>query len=1421
MKALYIRIMLSTCALLSSTNAWSEIAQYPQFLTVDTAPKVMLTMSADHQLFVKAYTDYTDLNKDGLVDTTYTDDIDYFGYFESNQCYKYVSNVFKSQGLAVGTNSHECTATNNWSGNFLNWATMTRVDIIRKTLYGGLRSTDTTSSTILERAYLPNDVHSFVKVFDTSKANMLKFTPFNRNSISICSVTFDNDPSQYLSGKVNTNSPPVIRIAKGKYPRWAASNGNQCRWATTSSTPGSSKRIQYPDPIVRVEVCKNSLTESDCTLYPNGQSKPTGILQENSGEGTKKINFGLMTGSYQKNKSGGVLRKNILPMLGNGNANDEYNATTGVFNTGNKSGIIHSLNKLRIAGWSQSSSSHQYNCNSPGILNFTDGKCIDWGNPLSEIYLETLRYFSGKAAPTPAFNATDTSYIPDLVSQSWLDPISSDQWCADLSTITISTGLNSFDTDQLSNDINLDVTAWTNNLGTAEGISGNYLVGKGTTVDNKRCTAKGVDNLADVEGICPETPSLKGGYHIAGMAYYAHTNDIRPDRAEKQTINTYGVSLAEGLPKFDIPIGGKIVSLLPACEARNNSNTDWRACSLADLRISELNADGTKGAFDMIWEDSSWGNDYDLDGVSHISFCVGNKCDINPGANKLQIKVELREIGAGHGMRFGYVVTGTNDDGFSNPAVHRPAGHANFSYTTNPQLKYKQTKIYTVGTSVAKQLENPLWYMTKYGNFNESSANANSKPDLQPEWDSLPVGNPDGKPDSYFKATNPAELQNSLNQVFASIAAREPTVASISSNGSRLTSDSKVYQPKFNSETWDGQLLAYQLNATTGQVGQLLWDASELIPAHASRKIFSFNSQTSASIPFKHTNLGTVQKSQLSDAEVEYLRGDRTGEGTAYRNRSKVLGDIVNSSPVYTASENFNFAKFTGYSSYLLGTNNAWDKGHRTPMLYVGANDGMLHAFLGKGDAQPCDITVNNCEGEELFSYVPKAIYTNLKQLTTPGYQHHYYVDSTPTHSDAFMDFDASSTDRWGTVLVSTLGAGGKGLFALDISDPMNFTKDDVLWDLDNTDTGMADLGYTFAKASIVKLANGQWGAVLGNGYASANHKAALYIINLETGAVIKKIMAGTEGNSTKPNGLSTPIVIDTNADKIADAVYAGDLYGNLWKFDISDPSSSNWKIAYPTGTNDAPLFKACSADTCTTTNTQPITAKPEVIRAKDGNLIVLFGTGKYFEVEDKLVSSTVNSYYGIKDSGSNVASRSNLQAQSILNVASTEVTTFVTQYRLTSNTKNYTASGWYIDFNDTNYPGERVVANSIVRNGTVIFPTLISDSSPCGQGGTSVLMLLDSQTGSRVLNGSFDFNGDRSITKDDQVRVDTNGDGTVDSTDSSIVASGVISNKGIMNAPVFVGDGAYSAGTDGQKPDDIQTPSAKDTGRMSWTQLK
>jgi type IV pilus assembly protein PilY1 len=1463
-----------------------NVAQVPLFLTQAAKPIVMLNISNDHQLYFKAFDDYSDLDGDGVPETTYKHSFDYYGYFDSYKCYDYSTSNNRFEPATV-TGDKYCTS--KWSGNFLNWATMARIDTIRKILYGGFRSSDSASLTVLERTYLPNDAHSFAKFYSGSDLN--KLIPFSSpdtdNGVTICNTTVNN--SNALSQNVTDN--PLVRVAKGNFSLWASNERWQCRWsgeksngngnnstlsgitASSSSPTKSTHGLGEDDYVARIKVCDSSLLgKEECKVYDDGTTqsyKPIGLLQTYGDE--DKIRFGLMTGSYKKNKSGGVLRKNV------GSMTDEINVSTdGTFKSApSAGGIINTLNKFRMFGYRHQDGTFHSATNSDdciwGINSFTNGKCTNWGNPQSEILLESLRYLAGQNVSS-TFNTDDTSKITGLTTASFTDPIPSDQWCAPLNVIQFNASTSSYDGDELSAITDLGATgmdALTDAVGVGEGIPGkSFFVGENGTDNNQLCTAKTVTDLSDVRGTCPDAPRLSGSYQMAGIAHYAHSNSIRSDRTGDQLVTTYGVALSPAVPKVVIPVpggSGKSITLLPACK---NTSVGGN-CAIVDFKIVSQTDDGTtaKGKLYVNWEDSEQGGDFDQDMWGVIDYSITSTL--------VTIKTDVIAESTPYAMGFGYIINGTSQDGF-----HAHSGINNFNHIDPGTVigcvncntgDAVTTYVYSVASTTASSLEQPLYYAAKWGGFVDS--NSNDKPDLAAEWDA----NGDGKPDRYFVATDPKQLATSLGAALSDILLTSGSSASVATNSTRLDTNTVIYQAKFNSADWTGQFLSFTINSNGTIAATPSWDAGAIVTSQglANRSVFSYNSTSKSGITFNHTNLSTSQQGLLTANQVEYLKGDQSNEqpsGTLRKRtgNNKFLGDIINSDPWFIGKTNFGYyllpptsGDSTEPDSYLTYRASAGYLA-RKPMLAIGANDGMAHVF---------DATIGATDsGKEIFAYVPDSIMANLPALTSPTYtssgQHKYYVDGSPVASDVYIDVDADTDKEWRTVLIETTGAGGKGLFALDVSfiDPAfddysttetAFTSNRVLWEINTTlaptatdltdDTtgnaaghrfGFANhLGLTMGQPSIVRMANGKYAAVFGNGYNSANHVAVLYIVDIQTGQLIKSISTQT-GSAGSPNGLSTPITVDVNGDRVIDVIYAGDLLGNLWKFDVSDDSDTDkWVIAFKAGSTPKPLYVAKDASNVT----QPITAKPQVGAHPNGGVMVYFGTGKYFETGDNVVggSPQVQTFYGLWDecvaaagtttscsTSSSVNSRSDLIAQTI----DAEGTVGSFDVRQTSaNNVDYTSKkGWYMDLLTPPQPGtangERVVSFPLLRSGRIIFVTLIPDNASCSFGGTSWLMELDALSGKRLNQSPFDLNGDNQINDSDNITIfDTNNDSVIDSGDT-VGASGKKSTVGIIKTPGVIGAGTveykYASGSTGALEGTTESVPGT-SGRQSWLQLR
>jgi type IV pilus assembly protein PilY1 len=472
-------------------------------------------------------------------------------------------------------------------------------------------------------------------------------------------------------------------------------------------------------------------------------------------------------------------------------------------------------------------------------------------------------------------------------------------------------------------------------------------------------------------------------------------------------------------------------------------------------------------------------------------------------------------------------------------------------------------------------------------------------------------------------------------------------------------------------------------------------------------------------------------------------------------------------------------------------------------------------------------------------------VFANLYQLTDPDYSHRYFVDASPTTGDAYFDPDTSGggSKSWHSVLVSGLNKGGQGIFALDITNPNLFSEsktDTVLWEFSDADdtSGGSDkdtstkyaLGDTFSQPAIARLHNGRWVAIFGNGYnntraddhASINGDAVLYILDIGTGEVIRKISTRT-GSAEDPtgkdraNGLATPTLVDENSDHIMDYAYAGDLFGNLWKFDLRSENTSEWDIYNFSEGGKAPLFTARDSDG----NHQPITTRPRVGRGPYGyGMMVYVGTGQYLSTDD-ISDKSVQSIYGLIDYGSTVIkNRSELQEQSIIaeftpDDASVEV-------RVTTNNALGTMLGWYLDFDSPNYDGtegERLVQTPVLRSGRLIFNTLIPTSDSCGYGGDSWLMELDAYSGSRLSLSPFDVNSTGKIDPDDFVTY------TVDGKEYTVPSSGIkYDNSRSGTTIVSTGDGGtVNIGSDatGELSITRGNTDINNVNRQSWRQLR
>jgi hypothetical protein len=640
----------------------------------------------------------------------------------------------------------------------------------------------------------------------------------------------------------------------------------------------------------------------------------------------------------------------------------------------------------------------------------------------------------------------------------------------------------------------------------------------------------------------------------------------------------------------------------------------------------------------------------------------------------------------------------------------------------------------------------------------------------------------------FFSAADPEELIHSLERIMENIASRMASGASVTVNGEELGTNTVLYQSSYISDGWIGDVTAYPVDPVTGEIlkehSDILWKASDKLQdlSWDQRKIVVYDGAAEGT-PFRFNQLTDAQKAALdmdweidptlAENLVEYLRGK---EITGFRPRVKKLGDIVHSAPL------------------LVGET-----------IFAGGNDGMLHAF-------------NVTDGMERFAYIPDLVFDNLKNLASPDYEHRFYVDRTPfARQDVTMGMN---DDR--TLLVGGLGKGGKGYYALDITDAdlidsltpettvANWT---VLWEYPRAGITDDDMGYSYSNAYIVKSyaetdVNPEaavWLIIFGNGYNSTSGEAVLYVLDV-FGNVVKKIHTQATGN----NGLSSPSLVDVNGDFRADYAYAGDLKGNLWKFDLTDPDPANWDVAFKDDEGvPQPLF---------TTTGQPITTKPDVMRhCEKHGYIVIFGTGKWLGDADR-ADVTTQTIFGIWDYGddaddkeylgtfnkggtpalSNQPDTASLLEQTVvderysenhyLRTLSDNEAAWVTEADVdvgenllpnpSSTVENH--AGWYFDLPTE---GERVIRDLLIRDGKLVVLSIIPNESPCSGGGNSLLHEMDACTGGRLKAAAFDINNDGIIDGNDLIDI-----GLVDDQGNPILVPPTgMDYPGMLYPPVMV----------------------------------
>jgi type IV pilus assembly protein PilY1 len=658
---------------------------------------------------------------------------------------------------------------------------------------------------------------------------------------------------------------------------------------------------------------------------------------------------------------------------------------------------------------------------------------------------------------------------------------------------------------------------------------------------------------------------------------------------------------------------------------------------------------------------------------------------------------------------------------------------------------------YGAQTNVTTRHNNQFYLAAKYGGFRDESDKGNPfyKADGTVDNTIWQQGNGDAK--TYFLAGDPLALLSSLDTIFEQIASEASSIAGGAITTQTLTaSGGNIYQASFDPSDWSGDVISYTLglnaNGTValGTSQTAAWRAGAVLDARTAARNIIVGSKTTtvstaAGTDFLWNNLSTAQQTALqlpsaaasapdpaaSGAErLNYIRGDRTLESPAgpYRKRASLLGDIVNSGVVFKGAPTLGIND-SGYASFYASHVS------RTPALYVGANDGMLHAF-------------NGTTGEELFAYIPNFLVPYLNLLTSTTYSHQRsYVDATPVVAEA--NLGSSGSPSWKTVLVSGVGAGAQGVFALDVTDPSSFTAASVLWEF--TDADDSALGNVIGRPQVMKIRTSaasattptyKWFAVFASGVNnyvddgqfSTTGKPALFFLDLS-----KPVNAAwTEGSNyfkvtfpqdstTVATGMVGFSATGGSGGELAQ-LYAGDLQGNLWKLDFTTSPAANATavdvsslLGGTAAVLDAsnPLFIAVSG-----ANLQPISMEPALLVGPNRSTIVSFGTGKFLESSDTNGSYSTQSVYAILDANAvTIPSRGRLSAVN-QNASTGALTASAFAWGIPSSDADMSArAGWYLDFVNSATSGERQISGMGVFGNQLIFGSVIPAQGGCDEG--------------------------------------------------------------------------------------------------------
>ncbi|MBA5980457.1 pilus assembly protein [Pseudomonas sp. MD195_PC81_125] len=639
----------------------------------------------------------------------------------------------------------------------------------------------------------------------------------------------------------------------------------------------------------------------------------------------------------------------------------------------------------------------------------------------------------------------------------------------------------------------------------------------------------------------------------------------------------------------------------------------------------------------------------------------------------------------------------------------------------------------------------------------------------------------------YYQATDSTGLNTALSSALSDITSKAGSGGAGVTSGTTLASSTSYFQTSYDPKDWRGTIKSFGFtSAGAVNTSTALWTTdTTIVPGATAPTYQSWNTSSNAAVTLAYGNFSASQQTALSQSLptgisgsdlVEWSKGTNK---TGLKVRSVLLGDIINSPLVLASPSDKTASDLSGdttYTTYL--TTKA---ANMNSSLVVNANDGFVNV-------------INSANGTRRYAYMPSSVLPSLRLIADPAYingvSHKFLVDGQ------VGVYDAQINSAWKTLAIGGTGAGGKTFYALQLFDASAGNVLNALWEVSapataNTANAFNDLGYAYARPEVARLADGRWAAFIANGYGSNSGVAALYVLDVRDGSLIKKIVIDSTETT---NGLSS-VKLKVNSSNVVQAAYGGDLKGRLWKFDLSATSTDSWGVAF----SGKPLFTTAGGAT------QPITAQPLLADNSLGGKQIFVGTGKFNETADK-TNKDLQAFYSVwdADGGSGQLTVSSLQAQAVTGVFSGSTGQFITT---SQNDTTYPGEkGWYLPLVYNNVlTGERVINQASLVLGRIVFTTASVDTTdPCASFGTGKLVELDAFSG-KMLNYAV---------------LDTNSDGVVDSNDT--ISSGVVFTGGIPTLNAIVNGGTRKLVNDSSGT--VTTLVEKSGGgsrRIMWRQIQ